>query len=368
MFDFIPPRDYSDVYMNLTLGIVLLTIVHSYVLNIYDSKNISFINAIGYILLVFLILYLGTRPISGVFGDTVNYNKAFEKYMLGGSIPNNEGDYGWHVFMKFMSHFMNIHGFFTICAFLYIYPLYAISKNLFNHYWYYAFLLFVVSFSFFTYGVNGVRNGAALSIFLWGLCYRDKKIIMAVFFLIATLFHKTALLPILAYTATFFYNNPKIYFKAWLACIPLSLVLGSAFVILFTSLGFGDDRLNAYLTATTDADTFASTGFRWDFLFHSAFAVFAGWYFIYKKNFEDKFYYQLLNTYLICNGFWILVIKANFSNRFAYLSWFMMALVIVYPFLKQVFFKHQYIILGNVILLYFGFTYFMNYIYYAYIR
>ncbi|HMQ45454.1 MAG TPA: EpsG family protein, partial [Mariniflexile sp.] len=73
-------------------------------------------------------------------------------------------------------------------------------------------------------------------------------------------------------------------------------------------------------------------------------------------------------TYLICNGFWILVIKANYSNRFAYLSWFMMALVIVYPFLKQTFFKYQYIILGNVILLYFGFTYFMSYIYYAYIR
>ncbi|CAH8286139.1 EpsG-like putative glucosyltransferase [Mariniflexile fucanivorans] len=367
MFDFISPKDYSDVYMNLCLGIVLLTIFHSYVLNLYDSKNVSFINVTGYLLLVFLILYIGTRSIDGVFGDTVNYNKSFEKYTLGGAINDNEADYGWHVFMKFMAQFMNIQWFFTICAFIYIYPLYKISKNLFNQYWYYAFLMFVVSFSFFTYGVNGVRNGAALSIFLWGLCYRKNKIIMSMFFFIAILFHKTALLPILAYVATFFYNNPKVYFKAWLVSIPLSLLLGSIFITLFTSLGFGDDRLNAYLT-TSDAEAFASTGFRWDFLFHSAFVVFAGWYFIYKKKFKDTFYYQLLNTYLICNGFWILVIKANYSNRFAYLSWFMMALVIVYPFLKQTFFKYQYIILGNVILMYFGFTYFMNYIYYAYIR
>jgi hypothetical protein len=367
MIDFVPVKNYFDVYINLCLFIVLFTILHTYILKLEDRKNINFINLVGYILLIWFILYLGMRPINGIFGDTVNYNVAFTKYAKGGSI-GKEGDYYWHVFMKFMSQIVNIYFFFTICAFIYIYPMYKISKELFNKYWYYSFLMFIVSFSFYTYAVNGVRNGAALSLFLWGLCYRDKKVIMGIFFLMATFFHKTALLPIIAYFSTYFYNNPKVYFKAWLACIPLSLFLGNVWITLFTSLGFGDDRLTAYLTGEADAGTFSSTGFRWDFLFHSSFAVFAGWYFIYKKKFNDSFYNQLLNTYLICNGFWILVIKANFSNRFAYLSWFMMAIVIIYPLLKQQFFKNQHIMIGRILFFFFAFTYFMSYIYYQFIK
>lgn len=242
--------------------------------------------------------------------------------------------------------------------------MYKISKSLFNNLWYYAFLMFAVSFSFYTYGVNGVRNGAALSLFLWGLAYRDKKPIMYLFFLLASVFHKTALLPILAYIGTGFYNNPKVIIKGWLATIPLSLLMGSVWIMLFTSIGFGDDRLSGYLTSESEAGTFSSTGFRWDFLFYSAFAVFAGWYFVIKRKFNDDFYNRLLNTYLICNGFWVLVIKANYSNRFAYLSWFMMGLVIIYPLLKQDFFKNQHIIIGRIVLANFMFTYLMYLVFY----
>jgi hypothetical protein len=363
MFDFIPIEYYYKIYINLCLSIVLFTILHTYALKLDDRKNIAFINVIGIVLFVFLIAYLGMRPIHYIFGDTVNYYRAYLKYSLGGNI-GDEADYYWHVFMKFMSHIVTIHVFFTICVFIYIYPLYKISKSLFDQYWYYAFLMFIVSFSFYTYAVNGVRNGVALSLFLWGLSYKKQKPIMYLFFLCASMFHKTALLPILAYIGTAFYNNPRVIIKGWLATIPLSLLMGSVWIMLFTSIGFGDDRLSGYLTSESNEGTFSSTGFRWDFLFHSGFAVFSGWYFVIKRKFNDHFYNRLLNTYLICNGFWVLVIKANYSNRFAYLSWFMMALVIIYPLLKQEFFKNQHIIIGRVVLAYFMFTYLMYLVFY----
>ena len=164
---------------------------------------------------------------------------------------------------------------------------------------------------------------------------------------------------------TYFYNNSKNYFIGWLACIPLSLALGTFWITLFASLGFADDRFSAYLTTDFDTEIFASTGFRWDFLFHSSFAVVAGWYFVIKRGFDDKIYKQLLNTYLICNGFWILVIQANYSNRFAYLSWFMMALIIIYPLLKRRFFKLQHNVIGNIVVAYFAFTYLMYLVYYS---
>ena len=360
----VPLESYYPVYINICLFLVLFTLFHTRVLQLDDRKNLIFVNASGYFLLVLLIVYIGLRPISGIFGDTVNYNVAYTNYQYGVGI-GDVSDYGWHVFMRFMAQLVSVHVFFTIVSFIYIFPMYRISKQLFKEHWYYAFIMFIVSFSFWTYGVNGIRNGAACSLFLWGLSYRNNKFIMALFFLLATLFHKTLLLPITAFMVTFFYNNPKSYFKGWLVTIPLSLIMGGVWISLFASLGFGDDRLTDYLTNLSESGTFASTGFRWDFLFHSAFAVFAGWYYIYKKGYTDKFYYQLLNTYLICNGFWVLVIRANYSNRFAYLSWFMMALIIVYPLLKEKFFKNHHLMIGKIILVYFSFTYFMYYVYYA---
>jgi len=352
---------YYDIFINTCLFLIVFTIFHTLILELDDPKNLIFIQFSGYLLLFLTIAYIGQRPISYLFGDTMNYYRGYMAYERGAAISKNVGDYGWHVFMRAAAQVMSIHTFFTIIAFIYIFPMYRISRIFFKAYWYYAFLMFIVSFSFFTYGVNGIRNGAAASLFLWGISYHRKKLIMAIFFFLAIQFHKTLFLPILAYLATFFYNNPKIYFKGWLACIPLSLILGGFWIALFTSLGFGDDRLAGYLTGEAEANS----GFRWDFIFYSAFAVFAGWYFIIKRKYTDKVYFQLFNTYLICNGFWILVIRANFSNRFAYLSWFMMAIVIIYPLLKQQFFKNQHIMIGKILLAYFAFTFLMYNIYYA---
>ncbi|WP_103068558.1 EpsG family protein [Aquimarina sediminis] len=362
MFDFVPLEYYFPLYINAFFFLVMFTLLHTRVLKMEDSKNVIFINIAGYLLMTFVILYMGQRPISGkYFGDMRTYTRYFENYMMGGEILGSK-DIFFHVFMKSLSYVVSTHTFFTIMAMIYVLPLYRISKQLFKEYWYYAFLMFVVSFSFYTYGVNGIRNGAATSLFLLGVSYNRNKVIMALCFLVSVSFHKTMFLPILAFVTTYFYNDPKVFLKGWLACIPLSLAMGSVWVSIFSSLGF-DDRLAGYLTTQAEEGTFASTGFRWDFLFHSAFAVFAGWYAIYKKDYKDQFYYQLLNTYLICNGFWILVIKANYSNRFAYLSWFMMGLVVIYPFIKQKFFKDHHFMIGKIVLVYFMFTYAMYYLY-----
>jgi len=363
MFDFIPLEYYFSFHINVLLSLVLFTLLHTLVLKVDDPKNIMFINVMGVIILVFLIFFLGQRPVSGrYFGDMKTYNRYFEWYMNGGEILSSK-DVFFHIYMKGLSYVVSPSTFFTICVGIYLVPMAKVSKSLFKEYWYYGFLMFIVSFSFFTYGTNGIRNGAATSLFLMGISFYRKKAIMAVFFFLAVSFHKTLFLPIIAYIVTHFYNNPKVFLKGWLACIPLSLALSSVWITLFSSLGFADDRLSGYLTAEVQEGTFASTGFRWDFLFHSAFAVFAGWYFIYKKKFKDELYFKLFNTYLICNGFWILVIKANFSNRFAYLSWFMMGLVIIYPFLKKKTFKNHHFMIGKVVLVYFSFTYLMYYLY-----
>ncbi|MEP1488780.1 MAG: EpsG family protein [Algibacter sp.] len=360
MIEIVPIELYYAVFLYFGMFLVLAIILHSYSVNINSNKNLKFLKTSGLVLLVLVILYIGLRPLSGLFGDMGAYRGFFVNYSRGADVTSTK-DVMFHYYMKSLSSFVTLHTFFLITAILYIFPMYLISKKHFKDYWFYAFIMFVVSFSFYSYGTNGIRNGMATSFFLWGLCYPNNKIKMSLFFIFAILFHKTLILPIAAYVITLFYNNPKSYIKIWVISIPISLFLGGVFISIFTALGFGDDRLAGYL----QGESVASNTFRWDFLFYSAFPVFSGWYFIIKKNFKDVFYNSIFGTYLICNAFWVLVIRANFSNRFAYLSWFMMAFVIIYPLLKKQFFKNQQIIIAKVVTAYFMFTYLMYIIYYG---
>lgn len=357
MIDFVPLENYFFIFLNAGLITVLFSLLHIVLLPLDNSKNLIYMNIMGYALLVFLILYMGLRPISGrYFGDMRTYSYHFIHYAQGGVIMTDK-DLAFHYFMKFCSQIMGVHSFFLICASIYILPLYKFSKTFLEKYWFYGFLMFVTSFSFWTYGVNGIRNGMAASLFLWGLTYQRKKVVMLLIFTMAISIHKTMLLPVSAYLLTYIYNNPQKYFFLWLLSIPFSFVLGGAVTSVVTSLGFGDERLGAYLSSS-------GGGFRIDFIIYSSAAVFVGYYFILKQNFKDKFYYHLYNTYLLTNAFWILVIRANFSNRFAYLSWFMMAIIVIYPFLKNTTIRRNSLV-AKVILCYFAFTYLMAVIYYA---
>lgn len=350
-FDFIP----LDLYALFFYYGILLTVIVTF-FNLNERFNES---DFGQLFVWVIIIYIGFRPVSGKwFGDMSTYNRLFLYYQDGGPIISTK-DLFFQIFTKWSSGVMSVNFFFLTCAILYIYPLYLVSKKWFKNYWFYSFLLLVASFSFWGAGTNGLRNGIAGSLFLLAIS-RDKNVWKIVLLVVAIGFHKSIVLPTMGYIVAIYYNKPKHLVVFWLLCIPLSLIGGGFWETLFTGLGFDDERLSYLTDVEKDLDKFSSTGFRWDFLAYSATAVFAGWYFIIKKKFVDKTYYHLFITYLFANAFWILVIRANFSNRFAYLSWFMMALVIVYPFLKEKFFEKQSKVFGQVLIIYFLFTYLMN--------
>jgi hypothetical protein len=119
----------------------------------------------------------------------------------------------------------------------------------------------------------------------------------------------------------------------------------------------GDDRFSEYLTEQT-GDTFSRAGFRWDFLLYSAIPVLVGWFFIFRKGYADKFYLWLFNIYLVANAFWILVVRANFSNRFAQISWFIMPLVLIYPFFMKKFWNDQSVRTGTAVVVFYLYTFY----------
>ena len=359
-FDFIPIQFYTSIYYNIMLLVVLFVFYYTHTTSIDNKRNQGFIKVAGFFLLWFVFLYLGLRPINSIFIDMITYAHIFVNYQEGGhKVSIEDNDLFFQIFTMLCSKIMPIKIYFLLCAILYVMPMYVISKKWFEKYWFYAFLMLVISFSFWGYGTNGIRNGLATSFFLLALSC-NKRIYQIIWMVCAVGFHNTLLLPSLGFIITSFYNTPKSFFLLWIISIPLSLIFSSFWESFFAN--FIDDNRVSYLTSEVDVNSFSRIGFRWDFLLYSATGVFAGGYYLFKKKIKDETYSQLFNIYLFANTFWILVIRANYSNRFAYLSWFILALVIIYPWLKYNFTGKQTMKMGWIILTYFSFTYFMNFI------
>lgn len=358
----IPLEYYTEIYYNVILILVLLVIIHTNSFVGYESSCLVFNRVATSVILLFLMFYMGGRPISGLyFGDMGTYARRFE-YLANGGVINIDKDIGFIYFMITSTGLMGVKTFFFVCTVLYVIPIYVALSKWHPKLTFFALLIFVASFSFWSYGTNGIRAGIASSFFICALSFRKSIGVMSVLLLVSVLFHKSMLLPLLAFGLTFINNNSKLFVFAWICSIALSATMGGVWERFFASLGFADDRLVSYLTNNELSHQFSRTGFRWDFLLYSSTAVAAGAVYIYKYHFEDKLYHQIYNTYLLSNAFWILVIRSSFSNRFAYLSWFLMAIVIIYPLLKKKMLKYQYSLIGLVILLYFSFSYVMFYI------
>lgn len=367
MIDFIPIENYTFYFYQIIFIICVITYFHTLVLSGYEQKTYTYNRNLSIILLFFIIPYIGLRPISGrYFLDMSTYAQTFQQFKNGVQVEMG-GDLAFELFMKISSQIMTVELFFLLCALIYIIPLFLATKRWFPNYYFFALLLLIASFSFWSYGTNGIRNGMASSIFIFALSYlRLNHLKMIVLIILSVLLHKSMMLPASALFITFFVNDTKKYFMFWCLSIVMSLLMGSFWVQLFASLGFGDDRLGEYLTTQADSSQFSSTGFRFDFLIYSAAPLVLAYYYVVKKGFEDLVYKHILHTYIIANAFWIMVIRANFSNRFAYLSWFLMALIVGYPIFKSIFWNNQFKKIGILILIYYGFTYAMFY-YYEYL-
>ena len=153
-------------------------------------------------------------------------------------------------------------------------------------------------------------------------------------------------------------RNTKLNISFWLFCIVLGLLFQEQFKTLFSGL-INDERMASYLNAEVDKEMFSHTGFRWDFLAYSALPIIIGWFITSKNKVIDKTYAFILHTYIFSNAFWVLINTAAYSNRFAYLSWFLYPIVLIYPFCKFIFLRNQSVILGILLIGMTAFTYFM---------
>ncbi len=91
--------------------------------------------------------------------------------------------------------------------------------------------------------------------------------------------------------------------------------------------------------------------------------VYLGYTVLIKHQVRDNWYRILYSTYCLANAFWVLVIRAAFTNRFAYLSWFMYGIVVAYPLIMMRVWDDQDRRTAIILLAFVGFTVIMNTLY-----
>lgn len=364
----IPASLYQAIYINL---LFILTVLYALSFqnmtfqSIYRGRD-NYGSAL--FLSIVLILFLGLRPVSYHFGDTVNYARTYANLQYGLSeYDPDASDWLFYWIMNKASKIMSVNAFFLIIEIGYIGCTLWACKRLMRNNVLIALLINLAAFSFYSYGINGIRNGLACSIMLVAFSYilgsKNDKIIAAILSFCAYNIHHAMALPILMMVVSSFIlpkfkNSFKLTVAFWILSIFLSLAVGDSLETFFANLGF-DDRLNSYIIDEEDNEMFSNVGFRWDFLLYGMMPIILGWHVVVKKRVSDKTYLMLLNTYVLCNSFWVMLIRASYSNRFAYLSWFIYPMLLAYPLLKLPVWRKQGEKLNWIMLANIGFTYFM---------
>ncbi len=370
MSEFFNTIHLGDYFHYIIFIMVIWTLIQCARGVVFDDKLVAINQILGMVVCIVIILMMGFRPVSSIYGDTVNYAVGFQKYVANKA---NLSLFTWNKewLYTFITHFFakhgGLHGYFLCFAAIYVGSLWLAMRRIFSEYNFVPLLVIMCMFTFWVYGVNGVRNGVGASLFILAIAYADNIPMMVILALMGAGMHNSVYLMIAAAALAWFVNDSRLYISLWLLCIIVSLLIGTqiqGWMAGFADTVADDNKLTGYLTMTEEQmrmdGLIVSTTFRWDFIAYSALGVGVGAYFLWRRKFEDAYYQWIFNTYLICNAFWILIIRAPYSNRFAQISWFILPLVLVYPFIRERFWVNHERMLAAGILIFYAYGFYFN--------
>lgn len=373
---------YQPIYMWLVFAICVL-IFFNYSSSDNCGKLLEKQSVIPVLLLtIVLIVFVGLRPVNYRFGDTVNYAYGYVRNTAVSSVSVDfSKEWFWHVIENTCKSFgLSVNIWFLVVEIGYLGFVFLAVKRMLGESPFLAMMFFLSAFSTWTYAVNGMRNGFACSLLTLAIAIvaenRKQIVLAAVLAILAMGAHKSVLLPIVACLASVYViKSPKMALYFWLLSIPVSFVAGGSISSVFAGLGF-DDRMASYTSGDNSEGTYTTAGFRWDFLLYSAMPVWMIWHVLKKIEASGvpamdgnpagtnviadanslRVFNILATTYLLCNSFWVMIIRANFSNRFAYLSWFLYPILLAYAVVRLHIWEDQDRKAGQILLAHAGFT------------
>lgn len=328
-FDFQLWQTWKDILFWSVTIVGFVSSITAYYANLLGKQNTLFVSCF---VLISLVVLLGYFPIEWGYGtDRENYAYEFLQ------VKNNPNDYirtndvGFFILGSILGRFLTVQQYFVATTLIYLLNYLIAIKKLVRGNSYWLLIAAVLSMGFTSYVLNTMRAGLAISFIVLSFAMYPSKWKMAICFLVATSIHASTIIPVVCLMLSYFFPKTRLYYRLWLLSIPLSFVAGGFFMTFFSGLS-GDVRTSYMINSI---DTSYNVGFRIDFILYSLAPMAIGAYYMFKRGFNDRFYALIYNGYLLANIFWILVIRANYSDRFAYLSWFMIPFILMYPLLKS---------------------------------
>lgn len=269
-------------------------------------------------------------------GYEMRFIEAEERYFFNGEYNftangRNEFLYAYYSLYLGKLFYENTTLCFIFTALIYSLSYYKVARKFFHNKTSGYFILMVIGcLGFNAYGNNTIRAGLAIAVTLWAFSVETLTIRLLLCF-VAINIHRSVGMPIGAYLFVTYYSNKFNYEKIWIFCLILSIIqvdLSS----FFETIGFLDQRILSYAMASSQI---YKTGFRIDFLIYSFIPILISGYECRHSMKDNILYNNLYKTYLFVNSFWLLVIRAAYTDRFAYLSWFMIPFLTLYPFINN---------------------------------
>lgn len=357
---------YEYIYTIVcSLAMVTFSKVPARLIDKHFASNKSYSGAV-FFLLFFLVVFLGARPITPLFGDTAAYAEMYvymqnEPFYFQADSKNVLFD---NLFALSSNLGVSYNVFLTIMDLIYFSCIAIACRKMFPENYAIAICAYLVAFETYSFSINGYKAGVGATIFLVALAYKDKLWLTIPLALLSIGFHHSMKVVVFAYLIAYFYRNTKYYFYAWVVCVVLAVLHVGYFQVLFA--GLADETGAKYLTGTGSVNYM--TGFRPDFILYSAAPVFIGYKMYIKNHIRNKTYEMWLRLYLLMNSVWMLCMYASYTNRIAYLSWFMYPFVLLYPYYAMYTSDDQLIKGRKVLMYHMSFTLFMVFIYYTLIK
>lgn len=288
-------------------------------------------------LAVLIIVYIGYEPLLE-YSDKWNYKLIFENVL---TVSGDDGikDVGFYYFNRLIGFFTDWYIlYFLLIGTIYFYGYFCFIKKYFSiRYRFVVFLASISAMGFYAYATNTMRQGLALSIFLLVLVHLNNKLKSILFSFLAVFFHKSLLIPVVFFWLVKRYNSHNNFIYFWLFCLVITITLGSSVgALLGDFLVSSDSRMESYLYGENES---YQAGFKLNFLIYSIAPLVYGLKM--KSKINDNFYSQLLSIYILVNAVWLLMIRIAFTDRFAYLSWFLIPFIFFYPLSRKQVFKNQ---------------------------
>ncbi len=355
----------------LTVVTIMTAVISSKYSSYPDSRFVLRRTSSGgaLFLTVALTLFIGLRPLSYLFTDMYNYHMSYyhvfgQPYSFN---PDSENIFFDNILYYLASERYDLDLFFLLIAAIYFGGIFIAMKKLFPRDTLYAVVIYLGAFSTFSYATNGIKAGAAASIFLCAIAYR-RQLPACIMFLIASLgFHHSMIMPIAAFAICHFYSEPKKYLSLWIICLIIAACHITFFQELFGSMA--NDQGAGYLIKDKAISNWGYyAGFRFDFALYSAAPIVLGYWLITNCGYRSKTYNFIYSLYTLTNAVWLLCMYASFTNRIAYLSWLMLPIALTYPFFDSCFRPRQYRLANTVARCHLGFTLAMTIVYYGFLK